>query len=293
PYRIVSGRQRYQAYKSLGREYIPCHILTYDEEAFADAKKQLAQYEENLLRKQLTLIETCTVLGKAKAAYLTMYPETGQGKASKKNPVTGRFPYTRVASQRFGKSKSTIEKYLQIYDALIAPRRLEALYAVEHPILERVEELSALAKRQDDIPALVAILCQDREKTVGTFCSLHDAHQQLQRHKEAARCTQNSRPDTAAQAPTDASAPGVLTNHAPALSAEGMPRPARHTSPPAQALAAAATALDLQDLLAHLAAMIDQSLTERHVFTMCDVRIRKQSNTRGRHRLLITIQEET
>jgi len=196
-----------------------------------------------------------------------------------------------VASQRFGKSKSTIEKYLQIYDELIAPKWLEALHAVEHPILERVEELSALAKRQDDIPALVAILCQDREKTVGTFGSLHDAQQQLQRRKDAARCRQNSRMDTAATEHTDASAPGVLTNHAPARSAEGMPRPERHTSPPAQALAAAATALDLQDLLAHLAAMIDQSLTERHVFTRCDVRIRKQSNTRGRHRLLITIQE--
>jgi ParB-like chromosome segregation protein Spo0J len=291
PYRIVSGRQRYQAYQSLGREYIPCHMLTYDEEEFADEKKQLAQYEENLLRKHLTLIETCTLIGKAKEAYLTMYPETGQGKASPKNPGTGRFPYTRVASQRLGKSKSTIEKYVQIYEELIAPNRLEALHAVEHPILDRVEDLSALAKSQDDIPALVEILCQDSDTTGGTFCSLQDAQQQLKRHKEAALCRQNRSTDTAAQAHTDAAAPGVLPDHAPARSAEGMPRPERHTSPPAQALAAAATAMDLQDLIAHLAAMIDQYLTERHVFTMCDVRIRKQSNTRGRHRLLITIQE--
>lgn len=184
PYRIVSGRQRYQAYQSLGREYIPCHILTYDEEEFADEKKQLAQYEENLLRKHLTLIETCTLLGKAKEAYLIMYPETGPGKASPKNPETGRFPYTGVASQRLGKSKSTIEKYLQIYDALIAPRRLEALQAVEHPILQRVEDLSALAKSQDDIPTLVEILCKYTDKNTGKFCSLHDAQQQLQRKKE-------------------------------------------------------------------------------------------------------------
>jgi hypothetical protein len=70
PYRIVSGRQRYQAYKSLGREHIPCHMLMYEEEEFADEKKQLAQYEENLLRKHLMLLETCTLLGKAKEAYL-------------------------------------------------------------------------------------------------------------------------------------------------------------------------------------------------------------------------------
>src|SRR5262245_22598431 len=250
PYRIVSGRQRYQAYKSLGREYIPCHMLMYDEEAFADERKRLAQYEENLLRKHLTLIETCTLIGKAKAAYLTMYPETGQGKASPKNPGTGRIPYTRVASQRLGKSKSTIEKYVQIYEELIAPSRLEALHAVEHPILERVEDLSALAKRQDDIPALVEILCQDSDTTGGTFCSLHDAQQQLQRHKDAALCRQHSRTDTAAHAHTDAAASGVLPDHAPARSAEGMPRPERHTSPPPQALAAAATGMDLQDLIA-------------------------------------------
>jgi ParB-like chromosome segregation protein Spo0J len=90
PYRIVSGRQRYQAYQSLGREYILCHMLTYDEEEFADEKKRLAQYEENLLRKHLTLLETCTLLGKAKEAYLTMYPETGKGKASKMCPSGNR-----------------------------------------------------------------------------------------------------------------------------------------------------------------------------------------------------------
>src|SRR5215510_7997715 len=110
PYRIVSGRQRYQAYASLGMEHIPCHILTYDEGAFADEKKRLAQYEENLLRKHLTLIETCTLLGKAKEAYLTMYPETGQGKASKKNPGTGRLPYVLMASEMVRKSKSTVAK---------------------------------------------------------------------------------------------------------------------------------------------------------------------------------------
>jgi hypothetical protein len=59
------------------------------------------------------------------------------------------------------------------------------LQAVEHPILHRVEELSALAKSKDDTPALVEILCKYSDKNTGKFCSLQDAQQKLQRKKEA------------------------------------------------------------------------------------------------------------
>src|SRR5215475_16057008 len=160
PYRIVSGRQRYKAYKSLGREYIPCHILTYDKEEFADEKKQLAQYEENLLRKHLTLLETCTSLGKAKEAYLIMYPDTGPGKASPKNPGSGRIPYARVASQMLGKSKSTIEKYLQIYTNVLKPFAEEVAEAQHNTdIFTSVEQLASLAQEPPkDIPILLKIL---------------------------------------------------------------------------------------------------------------------------------------
>src|SRR5215831_16623976 len=160
PYRIVSGRQRYQAYQSLGREYIPCHMLMYDEEAFADEKKQLAQYEENLLRKQLTLIETCTLLGKAKEAYLKMYPETGQGKASKKSPGTGRLPYALIASRMLGKSKSTVEKYLQIYHNVIVPHseKLKLLNETHPYWLENIEEYSLLAQQKKHVGAILDLM---------------------------------------------------------------------------------------------------------------------------------------
>src|SRR5215831_20093126 len=160
PYRIVSGRQRYQAYKSLGREYIPCHILTYDEEAFTDEKKQLAQYEENLLRKQLTLLETCTLLGKAKEAYLKMYPETGPGKASPKSPGTGRLLYVLIASRMLGKSKSTVEKYLQIYHNVIVPHseKLKLLNETHPYWLENIEEYSLLAQQKKHVGAILDLM---------------------------------------------------------------------------------------------------------------------------------------
>jgi hypothetical protein len=183
PYRIVSGRQRYQAYQSLGREYIPCHMLTYDEEEFADEKKQLAKYEENLLRKQLTLLETCTSLGKAKEAYLTMYPETGPGKASPKNPATGRFPYARVASQMLGKSKSTIEKYLHIYTNVLKPFAEEVAQAQHNTdIFTSVEQLASLAQQSPgDIPLLLKIIANPAEG----ICNLHEAIDILEEERAA------------------------------------------------------------------------------------------------------------
>jgi hypothetical protein len=140
--------------------------------------------EENLLRKQLTLIEQCTALGKAKEAYLKMYPETAQGKALKKLPGTGRIPYALVARQMLGKSKSTVEKYLQIYSALIEPGRLGDLPTIDHPVLKRVEDLSALASSKGDIPALVEILYTDSDMDTPKFCSLHNAKLKLSQRKK-------------------------------------------------------------------------------------------------------------
>src|SRR5215470_17373092 len=140
-------------------------MLMYDEEEFADEKKQLAKYEENLLRKQLTLIETCTLLGKAKEAYLTMYPETGQGKASKKSPGTGRLPYALIASEMLGRSKSTIEKYLQIYTNVLKPFAAEVAQAQHNTdIFTSVEQLASLAQQSpEDIPLLLTIIANPDE----------------------------------------------------------------------------------------------------------------------------------
>jgi hypothetical protein len=213
PYRIVSGRQRYQAYMSLGREYIPCHMLTYDEEAFADEKKQLAQYEENLLRKHLTLIETCTLLGKAKEAYLKMYPETGQGKASPKNPGTGRLPYALIASQMLGKSKSTIEKYLQIYTKVLKPFAPSAEQTRKIPdIFEHIEELSILAQQpQENIPLLLDIIFdRDQYDVWATIDAVHILRKRRDEQKTLASPS-DALPKSASTSASPADTPAAKT----------------------------------------------------------------------------------
>jgi uncharacterized ParB-like nuclease family protein len=96
-YRIVSGRKRYAAFVKLGREQIPAHILAFPpEDEHTDARKKLAEYEENIVRNQLSLVELCEHLGKCKKVYEELYPETKHGKASKpkaKDPGTRSLPY--------------------------------------------------------------------------------------------------------------------------------------------------------------------------------------------------------
>lgn len=187
-YRIISGRKRHAAFVKLGRHQIPAHILTFPpEDHHKDARKKLAEYEENLVRDQLSLLELCEYLGKSKAVYEELYPETKHGGAPKKpgkDPGTRSLPYVLNSARMLGKSRATIGKLLQIYSELIAANRLGSLKALEHPILQRVEDLSELAKKQDDIPTLVDILYKSSDETIGTFCSLQDAQHHLTKRKE-------------------------------------------------------------------------------------------------------------
>jgi hypothetical protein len=68
---------------------------------------------------------------------------------------------------------------------LIETHHLEPLKEIDHPILHRVEDLSALASSKEDIPALVEILCKSSDKDTGKFCTLGDAQEKLSRQEEA------------------------------------------------------------------------------------------------------------
>ncbi len=187
-YRIVSGRKRYAAFVKLKKDTIPAHILTFQsEDPHKDALKKLAEYEDNIVRNQLSLVELCEHLGKCKKVYEELYPETKQGKASKKrkDPGTRSLPYVLNAERMFGKSRATIGKLIHIYRELIESNHVEKLQAVEHPILHRVEDLSALAKSKEHIPVLVEIMCKYSDQGTGKFYSLQDAQDKLKRKEEA------------------------------------------------------------------------------------------------------------
>ena len=185
-YRIVSGRKRYAAFLKLAIDHIPARVLTYPSaDSYSDLRTQLAEHEENLLRKHLSLLELCEHLGKCKRAYEALYPETKHGKASNtngKDPGTGTLPYALDAARKLGKSRATVSKLVQIYSELIEsrPELLDRLQNKNHPILERVEDLSELARCGDDIPRLVDIMWRSSNTYKRTFCSLQNAKSKLE-----------------------------------------------------------------------------------------------------------------
>src|SRR5262245_18299366 len=84
PYRLVSGRKRYAAFLKLERPTIPAHILSYAEtDSEQEVRKALATTEENLVRKNYSLIELCELVGKSKAMNEQIYPTTKKEKAKK------------------------------------------------------------------------------------------------------------------------------------------------------------------------------------------------------------------
>lgn len=278
-YRIVSGRKRLAAFVKLGRSQIPAHILTFPpEDQHQDARKQLAEYEENIVRNHLSLLELCEHLGQCKNVYETLYPETKHGKAPKhttKDLGTRPLPYILNAERKLGKSRATIGKLLHIYRALIETQQVEPLQAIEHPILHRVEDLAALASSKDDIPELVKILVQDSNTTVGTFCSLQDAQQQLQRRKdaEALQKAQEATPHQQAQHAHTTSSQDSGTD-SPAMSA---PQPCDVTTLPSADEALVSTQHDetpagMDTAADEVCATIDDVLLEldEHITTYVD-----------------------
>jgi ParB family chromosome partitioning protein len=316
PYRIVSGRKRLAAFVKLKRKTIPCHVLRFvPEDPHADLRKQLAEHEENLVREQLPLLELCEYLGKSKAIYEELYPETKHGGAPKKpgkDLGTRSLPYVLSEARQLGKSRATIGKFLKIYKDLIVPNHLARLKGIEHPILHRVEDLVELAKCKDDIPALVKILYQYNVKNDGKFhirndgkfCSLQDAKKQWQRSKEAealqkaqeaqrANTTKSQESDTTASPgePTvDQTSTQDSSTDSPAMSTP-QPPDATTTPPPNAALVATQNSetpvwdtssgeelTTVEDVLRALDEQINTYLRAKNLFIVFHIEIGKTSN---------------
>src|SRR5205807_649917 len=76
-YRLVAGGRRLRAFKALRLPEIPAVVRRLDE-----ITAELAEIDENLVRLELTHLERGEQLARRKALYLTLHPETGQGKAA-------------------------------------------------------------------------------------------------------------------------------------------------------------------------------------------------------------------
>jgi ParB/RepB/Spo0J family partition protein len=76
---LLAGRHRYLAYQKLGRTHIPVIVVSLDQ-----IRQQIAEIDENLIRRSLSVLELSLNLKKKKELYEILYPQTRRG-GSRKN----------------------------------------------------------------------------------------------------------------------------------------------------------------------------------------------------------------
>ena len=166
-YRLVSGMHRFEAFRLLGVEEIPCLVSTAD----SDDEARLEEVMENLGRQELKALDRCRHLSELKKVWERMYPETSNG--GNKNVVKGRnearsphwdsgseggkiFGFARATAEKIGLSRTAIKRDVTIWNRLSSASRLTL---VGMKMADKMTELKALSEqkpqRQAQILALI------------------------------------------------------------------------------------------------------------------------------------------
>src|SRR5215813_7575826 len=78
-YELVAGYHRLQAVKELGWTDIPVRVVAYED----PLQNEWAMIQENLSRKDLTVLDLAYSLGRSKDIYEELHPESRHGKKTK------------------------------------------------------------------------------------------------------------------------------------------------------------------------------------------------------------------
>ena len=113
-YVLIAGLHRLEAAKLLGWTEIECTVNDFD-----DMQAELAEIDENFIRKDLSGIEYSELLLRRKEVYESIHPETKQGmrngQTSKNDKMTflEAKSFTEDTAAKRGVSKRTIERQVQ------------------------------------------------------------------------------------------------------------------------------------------------------------------------------------
>jgi len=162
-YTLLSGHNRLEAYKRLGKKTIPARVLEYDNQN--DLKQQLSIVDENLCHDELTDLEFAESLGRAKELYEALNPNTKHNASKKKstssdpkNGSEGRAKppaFLDHESRQLGRSRSSLGNYIFVYTHLVE----EARQCIRsHQVADIVSDLYSLARETTDQLALAQIL---------------------------------------------------------------------------------------------------------------------------------------
>lgn len=129
---LIAGNHRLQACKRLGWEEIECTVMDLDK-----MKAELAEIDENLIRKELDLIEQGEQLARRKEIYEALHPETkatyagGTFRGNQHNEVADTVSATKIKSF----SEDTAEK------TGISPRHVRRRIQVSRDLQPEVKEI--------------------------------------------------------------------------------------------------------------------------------------------------------
>jgi ParB family transcriptional regulator, chromosome partitioning protein len=150
--RLVAGAHRYTAAQYLAWTSMKAIVRTMsDEEAL------MAEIDENLIRRELTVLDRALALTQRKNAYEAAHPEAAHGKAKKPKKgeedkvanlatfTTARF--TKDAAKKTGISERTIRRSVQLLSEL-DPQAIETLRL--SPVADNQAQLFALASLEPE-----------------------------------------------------------------------------------------------------------------------------------------------
>lgn len=116
--RLVAGLHRLEACRSLGWTKIPATIVDLDK-----AHAELAELDENLVRRELNVLQRAEHLARKKSIYEALYPDTKRGVAGGRasgrarrgaDGTTDIVSLVRHVAAKMGVSSRTIEREIQI-----------------------------------------------------------------------------------------------------------------------------------------------------------------------------------
>lgn len=125
-YNLIAGFHRYLACKELKHKEIPVRIVD------KNINKVLLEIDENLIRNNLTTLETAQQLLKRKGIYETMYPDSKPENIKRNNfaSVYTTKSFTKDVSERTNKSQRWVQSHIKIADNL-TPESVQKIKGTE------------------------------------------------------------------------------------------------------------------------------------------------------------------
>lgn len=170
-YILVDGAHRLEAARRLGWNAIAAEVRA----ASSASERRLVEIDANLVRKDLSVLERSAHLSARKVVYEELYPDTrngAQGGVGGQKNENGIIPFSLAAADKFGCSRSTVEKLVMIDQRLCETAR-EAIKNTEAG--QKLTELLALARLEPELQEKVAARLADPDTAETTVGKARDA----------------------------------------------------------------------------------------------------------------------